>query len=306
MYTIGTRYAGAIAIACSTSAVPAHTGEGSARKCLAWVKALSKSQETSNTIQGTETILSFRVYFPLIVSNCLEKMNSKENLSQGATSAGEDNHYSIPTPTISPPVPCTRCSGESVRETPRFDSGVSLEPDPLVQFLMVQISQLAKRLDKAESTLPPTQNRAEPSEGSTCAESVADGVVEDGSRWATLEAEMMKRQQAEEALQEECRQLREELKQLAPTPAIDPYSGMPLMDDLFPMYPKGGTKKQMMGKLTMSNFREGLRVIMKICSIVCVVVGIVALSRLPGQVGGLLRLMDEKQNDRGMGIYVRW
>jgi hypothetical protein len=304
---IGTDSARAIAIACSTSAMPAQTGEGSAQDF--WPEI--KSRRDCGLPQGTACGTGSFSHSNTLTTSQIEPsgiMNSKEILPQNTAAAGGENQFTRATLNTSSPLECTRCSSEGARATnARIDPGMSLGFDPMVQFLMVQNDQLAKRLDKAESTLPPTKSHGETSEGSTCAESVADGVSEDERRWETFEAKMKKRQQAEEFLRSELRQLREDLKQLviAPAPVIDQFSNaLPVYS--LPSYPDNGTTKRKAAKESMRSFREGLRIVMKICSIILVVVAIVALSRLPGQVGGLLRLSEQKQSDRGMGIYIRW
>jgi hypothetical protein len=279
----------AIAIACSPSAVPAQTGEHLAQDVCPGLgihigRAYHEDPFAAARFYSCSDTLTATLHEPSTT------MNSKEILPQSAALTSNDNPFTTATAPISLMPACAGCSN-----------------DPLIQFLMVQIDQMTKRLDKVESTLPQARTHAEAGEDSTCAESVADNVIEEACRWEAMKAEMKKRQQAESYLLEESRQVREELKQLVlfPAPVIDGFSDMHPMNSL-PGYTEDGTTKRKVSKDTMKSLRQGLRVAMKICSIVLMVAGIVALSRLPGQAGGLMRLMERKQNDRGMGIYIRW
>ena len=289
MNTTSTDSAGAIAIACSPSAVPAQTGEQSAQDICPGLGILKRRVYREDLFAAPR----FSFCLDILTASLHEPstaMNSKEVLPQSAALASNDNPSTTATVPISPTPAYAGCSS-----------------DPLVQSLMVQIDQMTKRLDKVESTLPPAHNHAEVGEDFTRAESVAGGVIEEACRWEAIEAEMKKRRQVESSLLEDCRQMREELKQLVlfPAPVVDGFNGMQPLD-LLPGYTEDGTTKRKVSKDTMKDLRAGLRVIAKICSIVLMVAGIVALSRLHGQVVGLLRLMERKQNDRGMGIYIHW
>lgn len=239
-------------------------------------------------------------------------MNTKEVTPHGTAAASEHTQTTPFAPRISPQPACTRCSGGDENDViPRPDAGRPSSdqpvPDPLLQFLVVQIEQLAKRLDETASALLAAQTHDEANGESTCAGSVADDESEDKLRWQALEADMKKRQEGEESLREGLEHLRVMIGQSLQPPVghsatdLDPCA-MELLRD----WPNDVTTKPKPTKKSMSDLREALRLATKICVIISLIVGIVALSRLPGQVDGLSRLVGQKRNDRGLGIYVRW
>jgi hypothetical protein len=179
--------------------------------------------------------------------------------------------------------------------------------------------------------LESTQNHDNASEMLDRPGSVADNEDGGDDPWQTMKLAMKKRQQVEEALQEECRQLREGLSHMLSLVGLtmahfDPKDmsaillpGPDPLPDGFPLPDMGAQldmnvfdgpfaydtiKKRGITQVQMKDVREGLRLVTKICTILCLIVGLVALLRLPGQLSGPLRLMGQKQ--RGMGVWVRW
>jgi hypothetical protein len=220
------------------------------------------------------------------------------------------------------------------------NKGSSGLPEGLVPFLMAQNEYLAERLGKAETMLGTTRNQDNASETSHCPGLVADNEDGDDHSWEavklamkeSVELAMKDRQQVEESLQEECRQLREGLSHVLPLVGLtmahfdpndtsaslearpDPSpAGFPLPDigaqletNVFggPQVAYGQPKERGTTYAQMKEVREGLRIVIKICTMLCIIAGIVALLRLPGQLSGPLRLNDQKQ--RGMGAWVHW
>jgi hypothetical protein len=210
------------------------------------------------------------------------------------------------------------------------EKGSSALPEGLVPFLMAQNEYLSERLNNAETMLGTTRNQDDASETSHCPGSVADN-EEHVHCGKTLELAMKERQQVEASLQEECRQLREGLSHvlslvgltmahfdpkdtsviLPPGPGPFP-GGIPLPNigvqldvNVFdgPQFAYNKSKNRGIPHTQMKDVREGLRLVTKICTILCLFAGIVALLRLPGQLSGPLHLMDQKQ--RGIGAWVR-
>jgi hypothetical protein len=231
-----------------------------------------------------------------------------------------------------------RSCAEQRMMSSRFDVTGTLKKNPstppeiLVQFLAAQNEQLAERLRKAETMLESTRNLDNASETLDYPRSVAGNEDGDDHSWETVKLAMKERQQAEESLQEECRQLREGLSHMLslvgltmayfdpkdasaillpgpgplpdsiPLPGIDAPLDMNVFDG--PQFAYNKFKKRGITHTQMKDVREGLRLVAKICTILCLIVGIVALLRLPGQLSGPSRLMDQKQ--RGMGAWVHW
>jgi hypothetical protein len=195
-------------------------------------------------------------------------------------------------------------------------------PDIVMQLLAVQNGFLAEKLREANTKLESTQNHDNASETLGRPGSVADNEEGVDDPWQTMKLAMKKRQQVEDALQEECRQLREGLSHMlslvgltmahfdpkdlsaillpGPDPLPLPHMGADLDMNVF----DGPFAYDKIKKRGMKDVREGLRLVTKICTIICLIVGIVALLRLPGQLSGPLHLMNQKQ--RGMGVWARW
>jgi hypothetical protein len=204
-------------------------------------------------------------------------------------------------------------------------------PDIVMQLLAAQNGFLAEKLTEARTKLESTQNHDNASEMLDRPGSVADNEDGDDDPLQMMKLAMKKRQQVEESLQEECRQLREGLSHMLSLVGLtmahfDPKDmsaillpGLDPLPDGFPLPDMGAQldmnvfdgpfaydkiKKRGITQVQMKDVREGLRLVTKICTILCLIIGIVALLRLPGQLSGPLRLMDQKQ--RGMGVWVRW
>jgi hypothetical protein len=207
----------------------------------------------------------------------------------------------------------------------------STPPDIVMQLLAAQNEFLAEKLREARTKLESTQNHDNASEMLDRPGSVADNEDGEDNHWQTMKLAMKKRQEVEEALQEECRQLREGLSHMLSLVGLtmahfDPKDMsavlLPWPDPLPDGFPLSNTgaqldmnvfdgpfaydkiKKRGIMQVQMKDVRESLRLVTKICTIICLIVGIVALLRLPDQLSGPLRLMDQKQ--RGMGVWVRW
>lgn len=207
------------------------------------------------------------------------------------------------------------------------------QTEGLVQFLMTQNGQLAERLSKAEAILESKRDDADDNgPPADRPEPVAYNDEEDGCPWMTEELAAKERQQADESLQKEVRQLRDGFCRLIL--ALDPckvhpdsQNAMTALMHEFMSFPPDGTPAPLVGaqqfldetfyypasdkttkrketKIAMKDVREGLRIVMRFCTVICLLVAIFVLAKLPGQLGGFLRLKAQKQG--GMGVWVHW